>query len=185
MFSFNIRGWKVLQTGPLKVSQLKKKCKSITDISWFLLFRLFFCFSDQMFLSFHFLFCITLIIYYLSQNDSVATAATKWPCCLDWGTLEESSDLSRIKTGRLKGCVWVRGEITHLSFGHHVLVRLQVESKGLPHLSDAVVQNIHLHHVLLVPFFELKFCTHGHKESRVWVCACARVKVILEIWVNS
>lgn len=117
---------------------------------------------------FHFLFCITLIIYYLSQNDPVAAAAaSEWLRRLDWGTQEESLGLSRTKTGQPQACVRVRGEITHLSFGHHVLVGLQVESEGLPHLSDAVVQNVHLHHVLLVPCFEINFCTHAHKESRV------------------
>lgn len=67
------------------------------------LVHLHFCFSNQMFLAFHFLFCITLIIHYLSQDDGTAT---KWPRRLDCGALEESSDLSRIKTGQMKGFVW-------------------------------------------------------------------------------
>lgn len=42
-----------------------------------------------------------------------------------------------------------------LSFCHHVFIRLQVESKGFPHLSDSIEQHFHLHHVLLIPLFEL------------------------------
>lgn len=42
-----------------------------------------------------------------------------------------------------------------LSFSHHVFIRLQVESKGFSHLSYAIEQHLHVHHMLLVPLFEL------------------------------
>lgn len=44
---------------------------------------------------------------------------------------------------------------THLRFRHHVFIRLQVEGKGLPHLSEAVEEHLHLHHVRFIPLSEL------------------------------
>lgn len=69
----------------------------------------------------------------------------------------------------------MRRDIPDLGFSHHIFIRLQVEGKGLPHLSDSVEQHLHLHHVLLVPLSELNFCTHGHKKSCVVDCVCGHV----------
>lgn len=54
--------------------------------------------------------------------------------------------------------------ISDLSFSHHVLIGLQVESEGFPHLSDSIKQHLHLHHMFLIALFELDVWTHTHKD---------------------
>lgn len=56
--------------------------------------------------------------------------------------------------------------IPDLSLGHHVFIRLQVEGKGFPHLSDTVEEHLHLHHMLLIPLFELNVWTHKHTRGK-------------------
>lgn len=46
----------------------------------------------------------------------------------------------------------------HLCLCHHVLIRLQVHSERLPHFSHTIIQDLHLHIVLLVTLFEHNFC---------------------------
>lgn len=63
-------------------------------------------------------------------------------------------------------CVIVRHEgISDLSFSHHVFIRLQVESEGFPHFSNSIKEDLHLHHMLLIPLFEFNVWTHTHKET--------------------
>lgn len=65
--------------------------------------------------------------------------------------------------GVLRGQVTAKLQSSHLGLRHHVLIRLQVDRERLPHFSDAVIQNLHLHKVLRVALLEDDFLG-GNKD---------------------
>jgi len=88
------------------------------------------------------------------------------------------------------------GTHSDLSFSHHVFIGLQVEREGFPHLSDAIKEHLHLHHVFLIALFELNVWPHTHTHTNTdpvknsfkpiikrWVCValriCTRVIVVM------
>lgn len=44
---------------------------------------------------------------------------------------------------------------SHLYFSHHIVIRLQVHSEGLSHLSLSIIENLNLHKVFLLTLLEL------------------------------